>query len=335
MNCGSLFVRACGLAVLTLAHVDSECLAEVDYLKQVKPLLATKCFSCHGALKQQAGMRLDAASLIRKGGDNGPVIQPGKPELSPLFERVTSSDVETRMPPHGEGEPLDAEQIAILRSWIKSGAKAPDEAIPTDPRSHWAYQVPLKSAVPDIDRSTWMRNDLDVFISDIHQQRGLIPVPRASKETLLRRVYLDLIGLPPSRAELHAFLKDESPNAFTSVVDDLLQRKGHGERWGRHWMDIWRYSDWAGFGNEMRYSQKHIWRWRDWIIESINNDKGYDQMIAEMLAGDEISPADEDVLRATGFLARNWYKFDRNVWMDDTVQHTAKAFLGLTLNCCR
>ncbi|MDA1014275.1 MAG: DUF1553 domain-containing protein [Planctomycetota bacterium] len=340
MMCGSRCFRVSLPAVVAFMAMSSYCLAEpadskVDYLKQVKPLLSTKCFACHGALKQEAGMRLDAASLIRKGGDTGVVIQPGKPELSLLLQRVTSSDAETRMPPKGEGEPLDADQIAILRSWIEQGAEAPDEAIPADPRTHWSFQAPRKSAVPAVDRQPWMRNEIDAFVADVHRQRGLVPVSRARKETLLRRVYLDLIGLPPTRAELQAFLKNDSPHALEDVVDDLLQRTGHGERWGRHWMDIWRYSDWAGFGNEMRYSQKYIWRWRDWIIESINADKGYDRMIVEMLAGDEAAPDDETVLRATGFLARNWYKFDRNVWMDDTVQHTAKAFLGLTLNCCR
>src|SRR5262249_54958315 len=155
------------------------------------------------------------------------------------------------------------------------------------------------------------------------------------KHVLLRRIYLDLIGLPPTREELHAFLADESPDAYEKVVDRLLSSPQYGERWGRHWMDVWRYADWAGYGAEVRDSQKHIWRWRDWIIESLNQDKGYARMVQEMLAGDELEPTNPDVLRATGFLARNWYKFNRNVWLDNTVEHTAKAFLGVTLNCAR
>src|SRR5205085_5459081 len=128
---------------------------------------------------------------------------------------------------------------------------------------------------------------------------------------------------------------DMSANAYEKVVDRLLASPQHGERWGRHWMDVWRYCDPYGSGAELRYSQQYIWRWRDWIIESLNADKGYDRMIQEMLAGDELAPADADVLRATGFLVRNWYKFNRNVWLERTVEHTSKAFLGVTLNCAR
>jgi hypothetical protein len=132
-----------------------------------------------------------------------------------------------------------------------------------------------------------------------------------------------------------AFLNDDSSNAYEQVVDRLLASPQYGERWARHWMDVWRYSDWSGYQQEVRNSARHIWRWRDWIIESLNADKGYDRMVVEMLAGDEIAPATPDVLRATGFLARNWYKFNRNTWLDNTVEHTAKAFLGITMNCAR
>src|SRR5207253_2242908 len=150
-----------------------------------------------------------------------------------------------------------------------------------------------------------------------------------------RRIYLDLIGLPPTPAEQSAFEKDDSPYAYERVVDRLLASPQYGERWGRHWMDVWRYSDWDGYGAEVRESQPHIWRWRDWIIESINADRPYDQMITEMLAADEIAPDDPQTLRASGFLVRNWYKFNRNVWLEGTVEHTSKAFLGITLNCAR
>jgi hypothetical protein len=148
-------------------------------------------------------------------------------------------------------------------------------------------------------------------------------------------VYLDLIGLPPTRDELHAFLADASPDAYERVVDSLLASPRYGERWGRHWLDVWRYSDPFGFAQEYRYSHRHVWRWRDWVVESLNADKGYDQMLREMLAGDELDPADRDTLRATGYLVRNWYKFNRNAWLQDTVEHTAAGFLGLTLRCAR
>ncbi|MCA9117078.1 MAG: DUF1553 domain-containing protein, partial [Planctomycetaceae bacterium] len=152
---------------------------------------------------------------------------------------------------------------------------------------------------------------------------------------LLRRVYLDLIGLPPTPEEMQAFLADESPQAYERVVDQLLSSPHYGERWGRHWMDVWRYSDWDGYGAEVRESHPHIWRWRDWIVDSLNADRGYDRMVLEMLAADELAPGDPEALRATGFIGRNWYKFDRNVWMRDTVEYTSAGLLGLTLKCAR
>jgi hypothetical protein len=189
--------------------------------------------------------------------------------------------------------------------------------------------------VPVVKRTDWQRNPIDAFIAAEHERHGLEPRPEALKPILLRRVYLDLIGLPPTPAELHAFLDDSSSDAYEKVVDRLLASPHYGERWGRHWMDVWRYADWAGYGAEVRDSQPHIWHWRDWIIESLNADKGYDRMVQEMIAADELAPGDTDAVRATGFLVRNWYKFNRNVWLERTVEHTGKAFLGVTLNCAR
>src|SRR5205807_7883189 len=166
-----------------------------------------------------------------------------------------------------------------------------------------------------------------------HEELGLKPRSEAPKAVLLRRVYLDLIGLPPTPDELHAFLNDKSPDAYEKVVDRLLASPSYGERWGRHWMDIWRYSDWAGYGPQVRDSQPHIWRWRDWIVESLNEDKGYDRMIVEMLAGDEIAPDDPKILRATGFLVRNYKLLSREKWMTDAVEHTSMGFLGVTMGC--
>jgi hypothetical protein len=201
----------------------------------------------------------------------------------------------------------------------------------------WRPFEPVKRpALPEISNPKYaIRNPVDLFLAAEHQRNGLTPRPEAPRHVVLRRLYLDLIGLPPTREELHAFLADASPQAYEKVVDRLLASPQYGERWGRHWMDVWRYSDWAGYGAEVRDSQPHIWHWRDWIVESLNADKGYDQMVREMLAADELTPTDEKALRATGFLARNWYKFNRNVWLDRIVEHTGKAFLGVTLNCAR
>ncbi len=154
---------------------------------------------------------------------------------------------------------------------------------------------------------------------------------------LLRRVTLDLTGLPPTRGELHAFLADDSANAYATVVDRLLASPSYGERWGRHWMDVWRYSDWYGRRAvpDVMNSYAQIWRWRDWIVRSLNDDKGYDRMVVEMLAADEIAPDDADAIVATGFVVRNWYKWNYDIWMKDLVEHTGKAFLGLTFNCAQ
>jgi mono/diheme cytochrome c family protein len=328
MNC-------CRALSLVLTCAASAAAADVDYLRDVKPILAQKCFACHGALKQESGLRVDTAGTIRAGGESGAAIVPGKPAESLLLKRVSAPDAETRMPPEGEGEKLDERQLAILKTWIEQGAQAPDEQLPPDPRSHWSFQPPVRPAVPTVRRTDWVQNPIDAFIAANHEQKGLTPVEPAPKHVLLRRVYLDLIGLPPTTDELQAFLADESPNAYEKVVQNLLDRPEYGQRWGRHWMDVWRYSDWAGYKQEVRESQRHIWRWRDWIIESLNADKGYDQMVREMLAGDELAPGDPDVLRATGFLVRNRHASNRNIWLDATVEHTAKAFLGLTINCAR
>ncbi|HMC65468.1 MAG TPA: PSD1 and planctomycete cytochrome C domain-containing protein, partial [Gemmataceae bacterium] len=308
----------------------------VDYGRDIKPILHARCFACHGALRQKAGLRLDAVQLIRQGGKSGPAIVPGKSADSLLIEKVTGND-RSRMPPKSEGSPLSGKQIALLKTWIDRGAKAADEPIPEDPRKHWAYQVPVRPAVPVVKNAGWVRNPIDAFVAAEHEHRGLRPQPPADKEVLLRRVYLDLIGLPPTRDELHAFLADQSLEAYERLVDKLLASPRYGERWGRHWMDVWRYSDWYGSRslNELRNSRRHIWRWRDWIIESLNQDKGYDRMIVEMLAGDELAPGDADAQRATGYLGRSFYVFNRTVWLQDTVEYVGTSLLGMTMKCCR
>lgn len=180
-------------------------------------------------------------------------------------------------------------------------------------------------------------NPVDAFLARSRNARGIAVQASARKEFLLRRVYQDLIGLNPTPEEQKSFLNDPSPVAYEKVVDRLLADPRHGERWGRHWMDVWRYSDWAGWadGNQVRDSKPHIWRWRDWIIESINRDQGYDRMLVQMLAADELAPLDPDALRATGFLVRNFKMLSREQWMEDTVKHTFQAFLGVTVGCAK
>jgi mono/diheme cytochrome c family protein len=305
----------------------------VDYLRDIKPIFKQRCFACHGALKQQAGLRLDSGELIRQGGESGPAVVPGNVGESLLLEKVTAGEG-GRMPP--EGAPLTEKQIALLKAWVEQGAKFPSTDQPeTDPRKHWAFVKPQRPSLPTVDHGGWVRSAVDAFIAAEHQRQGLTPSPAADKATLLRRVYLDLIGLPPTREELHAFLADDSDGSYEKVVDRLLASPQYGERWARHWMDVWRYSDWYGRRSvpDVMNSYPTIWRWRDWIVRSLNQDKGYNRMLMEMLAADELFPDDDSSLVATGFIVRNWFKWNYNQWMRDQVEHTGKAFLGLTFNC--
>ena len=327
------------LSTNTLHGQDQPAAADgqVDYLRDIKPIFMNHCVACHGGLKQNSKLRLDTAASIKRGGESGPGLVVGKPAESFLVD-VLTGDAGLQMPPAGQGTPPDDAEVALIRKWIKQGAKAPaDEKPQEDPRSYWSYQPPKTPAIPVPKDKDWQQHPIDAFIAIQHEKHGLEPAPLATPEILLRRVYLDLVGYPPSRQQLVDFLKNPSEQHYQQIVDRLLESPQYGERWGRHWMDVWRYSDWYGRrpSNEIRYSQRHIWRWRNWIIDSLNEDKGYDQMLTEMLAGDEVAPTDNSVLAATGFLGRNWYKFDKNTWLFETVEQTSRGFLGITMRCAR
>jgi mono/diheme cytochrome c family protein len=330
-------IQRCLLFVgLLLAARASVVARDIDYLRDVKPIFKKHCYSCHGSLKQEGSLRVDTAAAMLSGGDSGPAIESGNVDGSQLLSRITDEDEATRMPQ--ESAPLSAQEIAVIKAWVEQGAASPaDEKPEADPRDHWAFKRPVRSAVPQVESSTplTIRNPIDAFIADTHRQHQLQPVGETDKATLLRRVTIDLTGLPPTRDELQNFLADESPDAYERVVDRLLDSPQYGERWGRHWMDVWRYSDWYGRRSvpDVMSSYPTIWRWRDWIVRSLNEDKGYDRMIVEMLAADEVSPEDDSAIVATGFLVRNWFKWNYNQWMKDNVEHTGKAFLGLTFNC--
>ena len=303
---------------------------KVDYLKEIKPLFAEKCFACHSALKEEAELRLETRELMLKGSYSGAVIHPGKPDESILLERILAKGDE-QMPPPEEGSRLSEHDIALIRTWIEQGAVTPKEEIPGRPKDHWSFQAPVKAKVPDVG----LNNPIDAFLEVKREQQGLVPVEPAARRVLIRRVWLDLIGLPPTQEDIEQFVNDSSEDAYGKVVQKLLASPQYGERWGRHWMDIWWYTDWYGLGKQLRYSQKHIWHWRDWIIESLNRDSSYAEMVQDMLAADELKPTDHDALRATGFLARHYYLFNRTTWLDSTLEHTSKAFLGLTMNCAK
>ena len=295
----------------------------VEYLRDIKPVLKARCYACHGALKQKVGLRVDSAENLRKGSKRGDVLALGQAEPGKLLVRLTAADADELMPP--EGAPLKQEEIKAIREWIAAGAPVPQsETAEADPREHWAFQVPNRVPLPGN-----AGNPIDDLLEARLAKRGLKAQPPAERTILIRRLYLDLIGLPPTEEQL----QDE--RRWEAIVEELLASPYYGERWARHWMDIWRYSDWYGLGDEVRDSQKQLWRWRDWIVTSLNENKGYDQMVREMLAADEITPRNLETVAATGFLARSYYKFNRTTWLDNTVEHTGKAFMGLTMNCAK
>jgi len=280
------------------------------FVREVRPLLQEHCFGCHSGAAAQGKLDLSAPADLAR------VVKAGT-----LYQAVAHTGP-VRMP---LGKPqLPAAALAKIAGWIRAGAEVA-------PQRHWAFVSPVRP------RSAGAGNPIDVFVTAAYKQRGLTPAGPADKRTLFRRVTVDLTGVPPTAAEMRAFLADGTANAYERAVDRLLASPRYGERWGRHWMDIWRYSDWYGYRktNEVRNSQRHIWQWRDWIVESLNEDRAYSQMVMEMLAGDEIAPADPKVLRATGYLVRNYKRYDRDGWMQDVVDHTSMAFLGLTLKCAR
>jgi len=320
-------MRAAYLSLFALVWLPVFALAApVDYRKDIKPILQERCYACHGALAQKAKLRVDSRANMLKAN----VFVPGKPGDSELMSRIASKEDAQRMPP--EGHALKPEQIEKIRAWISEGALTPpDDKAEPDPRDHWSFRPVIKPAV--LDSKT--QNPIDAFIAAEWRNQQLKSVAPADKRVLLRRVYLDLIGLPPTAEQTEAFVKDTNADAYEKVVDTLLASPQYGEQWGRHFLDIWRYSDWWGLGAELRNSQRHIWHWRDWAIESFNADLGYDEMIRQMLAADELYPTDANKLRATGYLARSYFLFNRTSWLDEVVEHTGKGFLGITLNCAK
>jgi Protein of unknown function (DUF1553)/Protein of unknown function (DUF1549) len=311
--------------------------ALADFLGPFLPATGVDCRTCHVAKTPTAEEHEHNSFGARLVEVRKDLRRAGKPaDLRARLEAVAEEDSD------GDGASNLVELLTGRRPGDASDTPTAAERQDADARraafrKHLAayrwrpFEPVVRPPVPAVGEP----HPVDAFLTAARRELDLTARPEAPKPVLLRRLYLDLIGLPPSRADADAFLADPAPDAYEKVVDRLLASPQYGERWGRHWMDVWRYSDWAGYGAEVRESLPHIWQWRDWIVESLNADKGYDRMVREMLAGDEMAPLDPATLRATGFLARNSYKFNRNVVLDNTVEHTAKAFLGLTLNCAR
>lgn len=302
---------------------------------QIQPFIEKNCVACHNAKVKQGGFDISTREALLKGSEHGKVVVPGNPNESQLYKLVAHVS-EPGMPFKAKKLPDDV--VAQFAEWIRAGVpygeavEDADAGYAKEASKHWAFRKPVRPAVP-----AGAANPVDAFVNAELSKRGLKALPEADRATLIRRATIDLTGLAPSEEAVRAFVNDKSPKAYEVLLDRLLASPQYGEQWGRHWLDVWRYSDWYGYrkSGQVRYSQRHIWRWRDWTVESINANKPYSQMIREMLAGDEIAPSDPKTTRATGYLARNWYLFNRNVWMQDTVEYTATAFMGVTLKCAR
>jgi hypothetical protein len=339
-------MRLLVLLVLLAQSAPEEAASTKLFEEKVGPILAARCYKCHSALapKPKGGLRLDSREAALKGGDSGPALVPGKPDLSLLMMAVRGALPELQMPPK---EKLPAGEVELLGQWIAGGAswsatvaraRRPEKKISDADRAWWSFQPVKEPAVPAGDASC--RNEIDCFIHARLQAEGLVPAPEADRRTLLRRLTFDLHGLPPTAEEIDAFEKDASLDAYEKVVERLLSHPRYGERWARHWLDLVRYAESDGYKQDAY--RPNTWPYRDYVIHAFNQDKPYDRFVQEQIAGDEIAPDDPDVLVATGYLRLGIYEYNqRNAWgqwrdiLNDITDVTGDAFLGLGMGCAR
>lgn len=332
------------VAILSLAVPASA----ADLAERADAILEKNCRVCHGAAMQQSGLDLRTREKTLVGGERGPAVEPANLGRSWLWRLVTH-DVKPEMPPGGK---LADEDIEVLRKWIVAGAPFPARAqtneeaarlealrkleerpVTEEERAWWAFQQPERPPVPS-DAS----NAIDYFLDAKIREMGLRPAPQSDKRALVRRVYLDLIGLPPTPEQVETYLADDSPDAWANLVDELLDSPHYGERWGRHWLDLVHYADSGGY--ERDFDWPNMWRYRDYVVDAFNNDKPYDRFILEQIAGDEVAPDNPDAHIATGYLRMvldNNIKDERTRMdeLDDNVSTTSLTFLGMTVGCAR
>jgi mono/diheme cytochrome c family protein len=346
------FTQALVLASLAIgadrafAQEDKLDPAKVEFFeKAVRPLLAEKCFMCHGPEKQKAGLRLDARAALLEGGESGPAIVSGQPDQSLLIKAVRHS-ADLKMPP--KGDKLSDEQTSALAAWIKMGAPWP-KAVETRPiakstfkvtpedRAFWSFQPVKEPPVPAPQDNGGAKTAIDRFILAKLGEKGLRAVAAADKRTLIRRAYFDLIGLPPAVEDVEAFLADQSPDAFAKVVDKLLGSQHYGERWARHWLDVARYGEDQAHTFEAR-KYPDGFRYRDWVVKAFNADMPYDRFVTEQIAGDLLDgPGRADRFAAPGFFALGPVYYGKALAdeLDDRVDTLTRGFLGLTVACAR
>ncbi len=338
---------------------DGERPKPVAFERDVRPILATNCAGCHGADRPKAGLDLRSVAAMMRGGKSGPALSPSDPDGSLLLERIAQGE----MPP-GKARKLSADEVATVREWIRDGARTdhPVASTPTtaspvrdEDRRFWSFRPLRQPTVPTGTLAGRMRTPVDRFLQASLEPKGLTFSPDADPSTLVRRAYLDVLGLPPSIEEVDAFLADDRPDAFERVVDRLLASPHLGERWGRHWLDVAGYVDTVGFDTDATniILSEGKWRYRDYVIRAFNEDRPYDRFLTEQLAGDELydwrkakrfTPAMREALIATGYLRtahdlthedvgvipQNFYGIAH-----DTIEIVGTGLLGLTINCAR
>ena len=308
--------------------------AKIDFTREVRPILASHCFKCHGQDEgaRKAKLRLDVREVaIKPAKSDAVAIVPGKPDQSELVNRIYSGDEDDLMPPPGAKNPLTPEDKETLKRWIAEGAEY---------KPHWAFTAPKQSPLPKVHDRNWPQNDIDHFVLARLEKEGLKPSPRADKFTLVRRLYLDLTGLPPTPAQADAFVNDAAPNAYEKLVDQLLASPHYGERWARRWLDLARYADSNGYEKDRPRS---IWPWRDWVINALNADMPFNEFTIEQIAGDLLPRAKPEQIIATGFNRNSMLNEEggidpleyRYYSMVDRVHVTATTWLGLTMACAQ
>ena len=348
------FVLLVAPALVRAEQPRDEEAAVAFFEKKVRPVLVSHCYTCHSAnTKPSGGLRVDDRNGLLTGGNTGPAVVPGNPAKSLLIQRVSNKEAKRRMPL--EGQPLSDEQIADLTQWIKDGAAWPAARVPASfgkskpfyeklKREHWAWQPLTDPKAPTVKDDSWARDDIDRFLLAKLEAQELKPTGDADKVTLIRRVTFDLTGLPATPADVDAFLKDASPEAFVKVVDRLLASPAFGERWGRHWLDVARYGESTGPSRNIPYP--HAWKYRNYVIDAVNADVPFDRFLREQIAGDLLpadTPAERDrLLTATGFLALGVKDVNQRFKVrfimdnvDEQIDVVSRSALGLTVSCAR
>ena len=332
-----LLVVCCSLP----AAAASGAPAAVDFERDVRPIFESRCYECHGPAKQKGQLRLDSREIAFKGGTSEhPAVAPGDTSKSYLLQRILGEADEERMPL--KRDPLTPQQIATIKAWIEQGAKWPEDLSVKDAKInvHWSFVKPARPNVPAVKDKAWLRNAIDAFVLARLEKEGLKPSPEADRVTLIRRLSLDLIGLPPTVGEVDAFVSDKSPDAYERLVDRLLASPHYGERWGRVWLDVARYADTNGYEKDRN---RTIWPYRDWVIDALNRDLPFDRFTLDQLAGDMLPNHTPQQIVATGFHRNTMTNEEGGIDVEefrvknvvDRVHTTATAWLGLTMQCAQ